>query len=191
MEAYRRLFGILCGSFSFRIYLQIQTRPSFGRFTLYLFFLLLHMNDLKPELLDKISFIFDDEPKHMGHALGIEWMHLDYSLLQARMPVNHNTRQPMGLLHGGASVVLGETLASVGAWLHIDPDKQTAVGVEVNASHVRAVRQGWVVGKAMPLYIGRQNQVWEFVVETDAGKLVCKGRCTLAIVNKPLKANEE
>src|SRR5687768_7666861 len=87
--------------------------------------------------------------------LGIEFVEIGDDYLKARMPVDNRTRQPMGLLHGGASLVLAETLGSVGAYLCIDPTKQTCVGLEINANHIRGVSSGWVYGTARPLHLGR------------------------------------
>lgn len=102
------------------------------------------------------------------------------------MPVNENTIQPFGILHGGASVALAETLVSIGAWLNIDENKKSAVGIEINANHIRAVKKGGtVIGTGRPVHIGKQTQVWEAKIRTrETNKLVCISRCTLAIVNK-------
>ena len=98
------------------------------------------------------------------------------------MLVNENTIQPFGILHGGASVALAETLASIGGWLNADEGK-TAVGVEINANHIRSVKKGGrVTGKATPVKIGRSIQIWEIRITDERDKLVCMSRCTLAIV---------
>ena len=101
------------------------------------------------------------------------------------MPVDENTVQPFGFLHGGASVTLAETLASVGGWLNIIDENKTAVGVEINANHVRAVSKGGTVsGVSRPVHIGRQTQVWETkIYNQENDKLVCVSRCTLAVVD--------
>ncbi len=119
----------------------------------------------------------------MGDALGMEFTMLSRKRVEATMPVDENTIQPFGLLHGGASVALGETLCSVGSWLNVGSDGKTAVGLEINANHIRAVRSGKVTGTAEPIHRGRQTQVWQFTLHTEDKKLVCTGRCTLAIVN--------
>ncbi len=114
-------------------------------------------------------------------ALGIEFTAVEAGRLTARMPVDHRTRQPMGLLHGGASVLLAETLASVGGSLCV-PEERTCVGLEVNANHLRPVREGWVWGHAEPLHTGRRTQVWQVRIVDEAGRLVCIARVTLAVV---------
>jgi 1,4-dihydroxy-2-naphthoyl-CoA hydrolase len=120
----------------------------------------------------------------MVEHLGIEFMEVGDDYLKARMPVDHRTQQPMGLLHGGASVALAETLGSVGAYLCIDPKKQSSVGLEINANHVRGVRSGWVYGIARPLHIGRTTQLWEIRITDEEDKLVCISRITIAILDR-------
>jgi 1,4-dihydroxy-2-naphthoyl-CoA hydrolase len=100
------------------------------------------------------------------------------------MPVNESTKQPYGLLHGGASVALAETLASVGALVNIDTERKTAVGLEINANHIRSVRDGKVTGTAKPLHRGAQTHVWEIKIRTEDDKLVCVSRCTMAIIDR-------
>jgi 1,4-dihydroxy-2-naphthoyl-CoA hydrolase len=120
----------------------------------------------------------------MGHALDIRFLEFAKEKVRASMPVNENTIQPFGILHGGASVALAETIASIGAWLNIDESQKTAVGVEINANHIRAIRAGSVVtATAVPVHRGRQIQVWEVKIRTQDGKLVCISRCTLAVVD--------
>lgn len=120
----------------------------------------------------------------MGDALGIEFTSFKPDEIKANMPVSENTVQPFGILHGGASVALAETLASIGAWLNIRHDGKTAVGVEINANHLRPVKLGGrVKATSIPLHKGRKIQVWETRISTDEGKLVCVSRCTLAIVD--------
>ena len=116
--------------------------------------------------------------EHLGivfTAAGEDW-------LQATMPVEPRTRQPYGLLHGGASVVLAETLGSSAGNLCLDTREQMAVGLEINANHLRAVREGSVTGTAKALHVGRSTQVWEIRIENEAGKLVCISRLTLAVI---------
>lgn len=123
--------------------------------------------------------------KNMGEALGIEFTAVGRDEMRASMPVNENTVQPFGILHGGASVALAETLASIGAYLNIEDDTKMAVGLEINANHIKPVRLGGrVIGIARPLHRGVSTQVWETRIVTENGKLVCISRCTLAIVNK-------
>lgn len=119
--------------------------------------------------------------------LGIEFIELGDDYLKARMPVDHRTVQPMGLLHGGASVALAETLGSSGAYLCVDPAKYVVVGLEINANHVRAVRDGWVIGTARPLHRGRTTQLWEIRITDAADKLVCISRLTMAVLDKPAR----
>jgi len=119
--------------------------------------------------------------------LGIEVTEAGDDYLCGRMPVDRRTVQPAGVLHGGASVTLAETLASWGAGCCVDRRKQFCVGQEINANHVRAVRQGWVHGIARPLHRGRTSHVWEVRITNDEGKLVCVSRITLAILDGPMQ----
>ena len=114
-------------------------------------------------------------------ALGIEFTAIGDRELHARMPVDRRTVQPHGLLHGGASVLLAETLASVGGALCV-PEGYSCVGLEVNANHLRPAREGHVTGRATPLHLGRRIQVWEVRIENERGRLVCISRVTLAVV---------
>ena len=115
-------------------------------------------------------------------ALGIRVTAIGEDWLQGTMPVDHRTHQPYGLLHGGASVALAETLGSSAAMLTLDPEKERAVGLDINANHVRGVSSGTVTGTARPLHLGRSTQVWEIRIEDEAGKLVCISRLTTAVV---------
>lgn len=116
-------------------------------------------------------------------ALGIEFTELGPGYLRATMPVDARTHQPYGLLHGGASVALAETLgSSAGALMAAD---NAVVGLEINANHMRAVRSGLVTGTARPLHIGRSTQVWEIRIEDEAAKPVCISRITLAVLPQP------
>lgn len=117
--------------------------------------------------------------------LGIEVVALGDDFIRATMPVDARTRQPFGLLHGGASVVLAETLGSMAANLCLDPATHMAVGVEVNANHLRAARDGRVVGTTRPLHLGRSTQVWEIRIEDERERLVCVSRLTVAVVTRP------
>ena len=120
----------------------------------------------------------------MVSHLGIEFIELGDDFIKARMPVDHRTHQPMGLLHGGASVALAETLGSSGAFLCVDSEKFNVVGLEINANHIRGVREGWVVGTARPLHRGRTTQLWEIRITDIADKLVCVSRLTIAVIEK-------
>ncbi|SFC32931.1 1,4-dihydroxy-2-naphthoyl-CoA hydrolase [Flexibacter flexilis DSM 6793] len=120
---------------------------------------------------------------NMGEHLGLEFTEIGTHHLCAKMPVDHRTHQPMGLLHGGASVVLAETLGSVGAMCCLNPEKQYCVGLEINANHVSGVRDGYVYGKASAVHIGGSTHIWEIRITTETGKLVCISRITMAILN--------
>ena len=115
-------------------------------------------------------------------ALGIEFTELGDGYLRATMPVDARTHQPYGLLHGGASVALAETLGSSAGMMMAGDN--AVVGLEINANHLRAVRSGLVTGTARPLHIGRSTQVWETRIEDDKGQLVCISRLTVAVVSK-------
>jgi uncharacterized protein (TIGR00369 family) len=118
----------------------------------------------------------------LADTLGIEMLELTPTRVVATMPVDTRTRQPFGLLHGGASVALAETIASLGAVMNVDTSRFTAVGLEINANHLRAKRDGLVRGTGTPLHIGRSTQVWSVEIVDEEGKLVCVSRCTLAVV---------
>ncbi len=120
----------------------------------------------------------------MVDYLGIEFIELGDDFIKARMPVDHRTHQPMGLLHGGASVTLAETLGSTGAFLCVDLTKFNVVGLEINANHIRSVRDGCVVGTARPLHRGRTTQLWEIRITDAVDKLVCVSRLTIAVIEK-------
>ena len=120
----------------------------------------------------------------MAEALGMEITEVGPDYLCGKMPVDHRTHQPMGILHGGASVALAETLGSIGASLLIDTQKQNCVGLEINANHIKAVRNGFVHGRATALHIGRKTQVWEIKINNDAGALVCISRLTVAVLDR-------
>lgn len=114
--------------------------------------------------------------------LGIEITELGPDFIRGTLPARPETFQPMGLIHGGANVVLAETLGSVAANLVVDNAKYYCVGQEVNANHLRGVRTGVVTGTARPVYLGRTSQVWEIKIENEAGKLTCISRLTMAVV---------
>jgi 1,4-dihydroxy-2-naphthoyl-CoA hydrolase len=118
----------------------------------------------------------------MGEHIGIEWTELGEDFLSARMPVDHRTRQPYGLLHGGASVALAETLGSVAAAMVVDDTKFYCVGLDINANHIRSAREGFVTGIAKPLHIGASTHVWEIKIYDEREKLICVSRLTVAIL---------
>jgi len=132
-------------------------------------------------LEEKVSSLNNEKGK-LSDLLGISYLLLTKDKVSASMPVDERTRQPFGILHGGASVVLAESLASVGAWLNIDETKSAAVGIEINANHIHAVKEGIVTGTATPLHRGRSTHVWEIKIVNEKNSLVCTSRCTLAIV---------
>jgi 1,4-dihydroxy-2-naphthoyl-CoA hydrolase len=120
----------------------------------------------------------------MSEFTGIRWSAIGDDFLQATMPVDHRTKQPYGLLHGGASCVLAETIGSVGSALVIDSEKFICVGIEINANHIRSARQGHVTGTATPIHLGNSTHVWDIRITDDDKKLVCISRLTVAILPK-------
>jgi len=119
----------------------------------------------------------------IANHLGIEYLEVGDNYITARMPVDERTRQPFGLLHGGASVVLAETLGSIASFLALpDPTNQQAVGLDINANHIRGVKSGWVYGKVTSLHLGRTTHVWEIKITNEEGKLVCISRLTVSII---------
>jgi 1,4-dihydroxy-2-naphthoyl-CoA hydrolase len=116
--------------------------------------------------------------------LGIEFTEIGGDFIRGTMPVDGRTRQPYGLLHGGASVALAETLGSTGAVMCIDPKEYQCVGQEINANHVRAARAGLVTGTARPVHLGGRTQVWAIDIVNEAGKLVCTSRLTVAVIRR-------
>lgn len=120
----------------------------------------------------------------MVEYLGIEFTEVGPNYLIAKMPVNEKTRQPLGLLHGGASVVLAESLGSIAANLFIDPSKQYAVGLEINANHIKSAREGLVFGKTTPIHVGKGTQIWEIRITNEQQQLVAISRITMAILDR-------
>lgn len=118
----------------------------------------------------------------LAEKLGIEIVELTPSRVVGTMPVDERTRQPYGLLHGGASVALAETLASLGAIMNLDQHAFSAVGLEINANHIRAKRDGHVRGTATPSHIGRSTHVWMVQIVDEDDRTVCVSRCTIAVV---------
>lgn len=136
------------------------------------------------DVKDKVESKKNDWPTSLIGSLGIEFISLKKDELVAKMPVDKRTKQPFGLLHGGASVALAETLASIGGWLNASEAHPNVVGLEINANHLRATKEGFVTGTAIPLHRGRRTQVWEIKLHNDAGKLTCISRCTVMAVPK-------
>jgi 1,4-dihydroxy-2-naphthoyl-CoA hydrolase len=121
---------------------------------------------------------------NMLEHLDIQFTAAEKTYIEARMPVDHRTHQPLGLLHGGASVVLAETLGSVGANMLVDSNSQYCVGLEINANHIKSVRSGYVTGRAKPIHIGGKTQVWEIRIVNEENQLVCISRITMAVIDK-------
>ncbi len=122
------------------------------------------------------------QQKTMAGHLGIEIIAITDDSLTARMPVDHRTLQPHGRLHGGASVALAETVGSIAANLVLDPAEFIGVGLEINANHVRPVKEGWVVATATPESLGRTTQIWSIRINDESGRLVCISRFTVAVI---------
>ena len=120
----------------------------------------------------------------MVDHLGIEFTEIGDDYLVATMPVDHRTKQPMGLLHGGASVALAETMGSVGSTITIDLNKQYAVGLEINTNHIKSAKSGKVTGVAQPVHLGRSTQVWGIEIRNDEDQIVAVSRITLAILDR-------
>lgn len=119
-----------------------------------------------------------------SEALGITVIEVAEDRLVATMPIGPSHRQPGGYLHGGISVVLAETVASLGSMFHIDRERQMAFGLEINANHVRPKRDGVVTATATPLHLGRTTHVWDVRIVDEQGRLVCVSRCTVAVVER-------
>jgi len=120
----------------------------------------------------------------LASSIGLEITEVSDSFVCGKIPVDHRTKQPWGILHGGASVALAETLGSIAGNLNVNFDLEMVVGVEINANHLKRVTTGWVHGKAEPVKIGRKIQVWEIKILNDDDELVCISRLTLAVISK-------
>jgi len=121
-------------------------------------------------------------PNTMAAHIGIEWVEVGENFIKAKMPVDHRTNQPYGLLHGGASCVLAETLGSVASAVIIDHSKFYCVGIEINANHIRGVKEGYVTGIVQPLHLGGSTHVWDIKIYDGREKLICVSRLTVAIL---------
>ena len=119
----------------------------------------------------------------IDELLGIEIIEIGDDFLKGKMPVDHRTHQPTGMLHGGASVVLAETLGSIAANLVVDNSKYLCLGREINANHVRPVREGNVYAVAKPINLGRKTQIWAIEITNEAGKIICTSRLTMAVID--------
>jgi 1,4-dihydroxy-2-naphthoyl-CoA hydrolase len=136
---------------------------------------------IKPD----IARLNETNRPNMGTHIGIEFMDIGDDYLVARMPVDEKTRQPYGILHGGASVVLAETVGSVASYLVVDHEKFLTVGQEVNANHLRAVKEGgYVTAHCTPLHLGGSSHVWDIKLRDDQGRLTCVSRLTVAVLSK-------
>ncbi len=120
----------------------------------------------------------------MDGFLGIEWVELGNDFIKARMPVNERTKQPYGLLHGGASCVLAETIGGVASAMVVDTAQFQCVGLEINANHVHSATSGYVTGIARPLHLGKSTHVWDIKIYNEDEKMVCVSRLTVAIIQK-------
>ena len=134
------------------------------------------------ENTEKTRKINEFNAKTMVGHIGIEIMEVGKDFVSGRMPVDERTTQPYGLLHGGASVAFAESLGSLAGSFHIDWEKETVVGIEINANHLKSVRSGWVYGKATPIRIGKQFQVWNINITNEDKAAVCVSRLTLAVL---------
>jgi 1,4-dihydroxy-2-naphthoyl-CoA hydrolase len=131
--------------------------------------------------LDELNALTHDT---LAAHVGIRFTEIGPDYVRGTMPVDARTHQPVGLLHGGASVVLAETLASIGGMLAMREGGTAVVGIEINANHVRGVRGGLVTGTARPVHVGRATQVWDIRIENEEGALVCVSRLTLAVLDR-------
>lgn len=118
----------------------------------------------------------------IGEILGIRFTEIGDDFIKATMPVDHRTKQPFGLLHGGASCVLAETLGSIAAYLVVDGEKYKCVGLDINANHIRSATYGVVTGITKPIHIGKTTQVWEIKITNEKDQLVCISRLTVAVI---------
>lgn len=121
----------------------------------------------------------------MGQHLGMEWTEIGDDYVKMRMPVDERTKQPYGLLHGGASCALAETVGSVASALVIDMDSNICVGLEINANHLRSVKEGYVTATCTPLHLGASTHVWDIKIHDEKNRLTCVSRLTVAILKKP------
>ena len=132
----------------------------------------------------KIKRINESLQNTMTSAIGIEITDVRDEYICGKMPVDERTVQPFGLLHGGASVALAETLGSIAGGIRVYSNNETVVGIEINASHLKSTQKGWVMGKAIPIRIGKKIHVWEIKITNEKNELICISRLTLAVINK-------
>jgi len=136
------------------------------------------------EKQEKLKRINDSIQNTMTSTIGIEITDIGDDFICGKMPVDERTIQPFGLLHGGASVALAETLGSIGGGIKVYSNNETVVGIEINANHLKSARDGWVYGKATPIRIGKKIQVWNIEITNDSNDIICVSRLTLAVIPK-------
>lgn len=139
----------------------------------------------------KMKISLQQAQEHSRHTLadtlGIEFLEIGDDYVKARMPVDERTRQPMGILHGGAHVALAESIGSMAANLCLDTSKEYAVGLDINSNHIRKTSSGWVIGIARPVHLGAQTQVWEIKIFDESDKLLNITRLTMLVLKYPSK----
>ena len=136
------------------------------------------------EKKEKLQRINDSIQNTMTSAIGIEITDIGDDFISGKMPVDERTVQPFGLLHGGASAALAETLGSIAGGIKVYSNNETVVGIEINANHLKSARDGWVYGKATPIRIGKKIQVWNIEITNEDDDLICVSRLTLAVIPK-------
>ena len=136
------------------------------------------------EKQEKLKRINDSIQNTMTSTIGIEITDIGDDFICGKMPVDERTTQPFGLLHGGASVALAETLGSIGGGIKVYSNNETVVGIEINANHLKSARDGWVYGKATPIRLGKKIQVWNIEITNEDDDLICVSRLTLAVIPK-------
>ena len=136
------------------------------------------------EKQEKLKRINDNIQNTMTSTVGIEITDIGDDFICGKMPVDERTTQPFGLLHGGASAALAETLGSIGGGIKVYSNNETVVGIEINANHLKSARDGWVYGKATPIRIGKKIQVWNIEITNEDDDLICVSRLTLAVIKK-------
>ena len=139
-----------------------------------------YITDMK-NIKEELDKLYKDT---LMHSLGIEFLDVSKDCVQGKMPVDKRTRRPFGFLHGGANSAFAESLASVGAALHINREREIVMGIEINANFIRSVKEGWVFGEACPLHVGSRTQLWNIRIVDEKKNLVCASRCTLLRVEK-------
>ncbi len=133
---------------------------------------------------EKIKHIKKLSQNTMIQHLGIEFTEIGDDFVCGKMPVDHRTIQPKGMLQGGASDAFAETLASVASTLQVDLEKQYCVGLDMNANYIRSIKSGWVFGEAKPIHLGKMTQVWQIKIKNEKGEMVCISRITMAVMDR-------